>query len=429
MAERQRYRLPFAESMPGRRSRDAGSVMAMRQIWMIAFTHYNSDPRVRREAEALAAAGHRVRVLALRKDNQVPRERVEGVEVIRLPLSRRRGREVGGYLRRYALFFLLAFWHTTSALFSGKIDLVHVHTMPDLLVFAALLPRLLGKPVILDVHDMMPELYRAKFGLSERSFAIRLLRWQERLATAFASRVIAVHEPHLAVLRQRGTPARKATVIMNLPDERIFSRNGRPAPAAAADRGPGAPYRGPGAPYRLIYHGTLAPRHGVRTAILACARLREEMPRLSLQIVGDGEERANLIELVRELQLEERVSFSNGALPVDRLPAVLAEADLGLVPGRIDPSTDLMLPTKLLEYLRMRIPVVCSPLRAVQHYFGRDGLTYAAPSDTDAWADAIRRHARDASVGRAQLAGVASFLTQRTWSAEKRRLLDLYRSC
>lgn len=394
----------------------------MRQIWMIAFTHYNSDPRVRREAEALAAAGHRVRVLALRKNGQDPRERIDGVEVIRLPLSRRRGQEIRGYLKRYALFFLLAFWHTSRALLAGRIDAVHVHTMPDLLIFAALLPRIFGKPVILDVHDMMPELYRSKFGLSETSLPVRLLGWQERLATACASRVIAVHEPHLEVLRRRGTPMHKSLVIMNLPDERIFSRNGQPPPSAESDRGAQSPYR-------LVYHGTLAPRHGVRTAILACGQLREEMPRLHLRIIGDGEERASLIKLVREQGLESQVSFSDGAVPVDRLPAQLAGTHLGLVPGRIDPSTDLMLPTKLLEYLQLGIPVICSPLRAVRYYFGDEGLTYAEPGNPTAWADAIRRHARDAALGHDQLDRIAPFLAERSWSAEKRKLLDLYRPC
>lgn len=392
----------------------------MSRIWMIAFTHYDSDPRVRREAEALAAAGHRVRVLALRKPHQTACEEIDGVEVLRLPLARQRGRRARGYLKRYALFFLLAFWRISRALLAGKIDAVHVHTMPDFLVFTALLPRLCGRKVILDVHDMMPELYRAKFGLGSSSTPVRFLRLQERLATRFASRVIAVHEPHLDVITHRGTSLKKTTVIMNLPDERIFSRNGQPAAEAEAGRGIDRPFR-------LVYHGTLAPRHGVRTAILACELLRNELPKLHLQIIGDGDARADLIRLVKERDLQGVVSFSEGALPVDRLPAALANTDLGLVPGRIDPSTDLMLPTKLLEYLQLGIPVICSPLRAVRYYFGDDGLTYAEPANPEKWAEAIRRHAQDPALGVKELAGVDAFLSSRCWSTEKEKLLALYK--
>lgn len=389
----------------------------MSRIWMIAFTHYDADPRVRREAEALVAAGHRVRVLALRRPEQEARATFGGVEVHRLPVARRRGREVRGYLKLYSIFFLHAFWRTTCALIRGEIDAVHVHTMPDFLVFAALLPRLWGKPVILDIHDTMPELYAVKFGLPLTSLPVRLLALQERMAARFASRVIAVHEPHRDLVCQRGTPAKKTVIIMNLPDERIFARNGRPRvePGGGIDR-----------PYELVYHGTLAPRHGVRTAILACERLRPALPRLRLRIVGDGDERASLMALVSERRLGDIITFSSGTVPVDQLPAALAGAQLGLVPGRSDASTDLMLPTKLLEYLQLGIPVVCSPLGAVRHYFGADGLTYAAAGDVDAWAEMILKHARDPELGLRQLSVAGRFLELHRWSREKSKLLALY---
>jgi glycosyltransferase involved in cell wall biosynthesis len=391
--------------------------LRMSRIWMIAFTHYDADPRVRREAEALVAAGHRVRVLALRRPDQPPRAVFDGVEVIRLPVTRRRGREVKGYLKLYTLFFLHAFRHTSVGFLRREYDAVHVHTMPDFLVFAALLPRWFGLRVVLDVHDTMPELYAAKFDRPLSSLPIRLLALQERLATRFASRVIAVHEPHRELICSRGTPREKTIVIMNLPDERIFSRNGQP---------PRVPGDGIHTPFELVYHGTLAERHGVRTAILACDRLAREFPRLRLRVLGDGEERRALIDLVKERDLSDRVSFSDGTIPVDRLPAALSSSHLGIVPGRIDPSTDLMLPTKLLEYLRLSIPVVCSPLRAVRRYFRDDGLTYADAGDPDAWAAAIRQHIRDPQLGARQLERAGRVLGSHRWSLEKQKLLALY---
>jgi len=47
--------------------------------------------------------------------------------------------------------------------FSTRYQLIHVHSVPDFLVFAAIVPKLLGTPVVLDIHDVLPEFYASKF--------------------------------------------------------------------------------------------------------------------------------------------------------------------------------------------------------------------------------------------------------------------------
>ena len=48
------------------------------RVCMVAYTHYESDPRVRREAEALIDAGMRVDFLALRRGGQPAHEIIDG---------------------------------------------------------------------------------------------------------------------------------------------------------------------------------------------------------------------------------------------------------------------------------------------------------------------------------------------------------------
>src|SRR5207247_8680052 len=87
-----------------------------------------------------------------------------------------------------------------------RYDVVQVHTMPDFLVFAALIPKLLGAKIILDVHDLMPELYAAKFGVPKENWLIRLITWVVRRSVALAAIPMAVHEPPLAILAGHGNP-------------------------------------------------------------------------------------------------------------------------------------------------------------------------------------------------------------------------------
>src|SRR5262245_31853116 len=69
----------------------------MARIGIVRSFYYPHDPRVRREAEALVAAGHEVDVICLRQDGELASEVVRGVRILRLPLTHRRGS-----FRRYA---------------------------------------------------------------------------------------------------------------------------------------------------------------------------------------------------------------------------------------------------------------------------------------------------------------------------------------
>src|SRR5438270_13900169 len=100
--------------------------------------------------------------------------------------------------------------------------IVQVHTLPDVLVFAAAVPKLMGARVILDMHELTPEFYASKFG-NDDGFVIRLIATLERLSASFAHRVLTVSKPTWKVLIERGIPPSKLEIVMNTPDERIFS--------------------------------------------------------------------------------------------------------------------------------------------------------------------------------------------------------------
>ena len=119
--------------------------------------------------------------------------------------------------------------------------------MPDILTAAALVPRLRGTPVILDVHDTFPELFATKFGYPQSHRLVRILELEESLSARLADHVITVTEEARRRLASRGVGRGQSSVVMNSPDERVF---GAPrAPVALPAEGP----------VRVLYHGGLAP--------------------------------------------------------------------------------------------------------------------------------------------------------------------------
>src|SRR5215472_5321567 len=137
---------------------------------MIAYTNYESDPRVIREAEAAVEGGFEVDFLALRRPGTPPTELVRGVRLFRLNQGKHRGGARLSYLIEYLKFFFQCFVETTRLFFNRRYKIIHVNNMPDFLVFSTIIPRLFGTKIILDIHDPMPNTFASKFKGHENGF-------------------------------------------------------------------------------------------------------------------------------------------------------------------------------------------------------------------------------------------------------------------
>ena len=244
----------------------------MARICMIVYTDYPADTRVGRAAEAFVERGDDVDVICPLTPSLRGRQEISGV-ALRFAGKFRYG-DVSDqlrYVRRYLQFFMAASIRAMRLHWTKRYDVIHVHTMPDFLVFAALGPRLLGAKVILDVRDLMPELYASKFELPESHWFVRMLKLVERASVRFTDAAVAVHQPHLGRLIAHRNPPEKFIVVMNLPDPKMFHRcDDRPA----SER------------FTLIYHGMVGTRNGLEVPVRAAALARDRTPGLRLRIMG-----------------------------------------------------------------------------------------------------------------------------------------------
>jgi glycosyltransferase involved in cell wall biosynthesis len=254
--------------------------------------------------------------------------------------------------------------------------------MPDALVFAAIAQRLRGVPVLLDLHELMPELYASKFGVSMDHPLPRFLAGVERWAVRFADACLAVSEPCLERYVDRGSDPDKFTVVMNTADPGLFTRPvGASSPVQHGSAAVGdsrRSLRGGPAMGRIVSHGTLVHRYGFDIIIEALSKL----PGVELDIVGDGEERSALQRLARRLGVADRVNFS-GRIALSEVPALLSQADIGVVANRSDQFTDLVVPTKLMEYVALGVPAVVARTPAVEAYFDDRAVAFFTPGDVE----------------------------------------------
>jgi glycosyltransferase involved in cell wall biosynthesis len=353
---------------------------------MLTHSYYEEDPRVRREAESIVATGRPVDVFALRRPHDPAFEILDGVTVRRLGVQRHQGAGLGTYVREYLAFLVRAGWALTRAHPKRRYGLVQVHTLPDFLVFATLPLRLLGVPVILDLHESMPEFFRSRFHGRAGRVGYALLRAQERASTSFATAVLTVNDALGDRLLGLGVPASKLSVIRNAPSLARFDPTRYPSRSFMAD-----------GTLRLVYAGALSPIYELDVVFEAIARLREERPELPvcLDLFGRDFAEIPLRHRAAELDVDDRVTF-HGRVPIESIPAAIAGADVGLAPTRRSAFTDFSLSTKAYEYAAMSRTVVASRLPMVERVFGDDVVTYA-PGDPDDLATALLRIIDDPS--------------------------------
>lgn len=382
---------------------------------MIVHSYYEEDPRVRREAEALVARGRPVDVIALRRPEDGREGVLNGVRILRLDVQRHQGAGLWLYLREYLNFLVRAGWTATRMHRRRGYAVVQVASLPDFLVFAALPIKLVGVPVILDLHEAMPEFFKTRFPAMRSPLVRRALLLQERLSIAFADRVLSVNELMAERLLRLGVPPGKLTIVPNSPNLDLFDPSAHPRRA----------FREDGA-LRVIYTGALTPTYELDVAVDAIARLATERPDLDprLELYGRGDSEEPLRARTAARGIADRVTF-HGRIPLEAVPAAVAAADIGIAPTRLDAFTAVTLSTKVFEYGAMGKPVVASRLPLVERTFPPEEVLTYASGDVAELAAGIARLADEPLEREARTARTAGRVRELGWAREADRYAAL----
>lgn len=343
------------------------------RVCMPVYSFYDTDNRVLRYAETLARRGDHVDVISLKKGEQPYCERIDGVNVYRIQERIKNEKAKLDYLARLIKFFLKSGWLMTRMHFKDPYDLIHVHSVPDFEVFAAVVPKLTGAKVILDIHDIVPEFYRSKFKTKKKDILFRALLLMEKLSSAFSDHVVISNHLWGKELVSRSVRREKCSVIMNYPDPRLFYKRERVKNDGKII---------------LLYPGSLNWHQGLDIAINAVARLRDRFPSLELHIYGEGELKDALRQLVHELGLNGRVKLHD-ARPIHQMASIMAQCDIGIVPKRNDSFGSEAFSTKTLDFMALGVPIVISATKIDRYYFGDDIVKFFEPDDVDSLAESI----------------------------------------
>ncbi|MEO0165191.1 MAG: glycosyltransferase [candidate division WOR-3 bacterium] len=335
------------------------------KVCLIRQYYFPQEVHLRRDVKALMEGGFEVDVICARDSGEKLFENWNGVNIYRIPICHRR-KGMLRYIYEYLYFFIHATVLLTRLFFRKRYECIEVDTMPDFLVFAAFVPKLFRRKIILYLFENMPMLFADKYKLGPGHPLIRFLKMIELMSVKFADQLIITH-------KRREKIFKKSIIILNVPDEEMFLSGVSVMSDQMIHR---SDLYNAKEVVNIVTHSTLTEIYGIQNLLRAIACLKDNYPRIRCEIIGTGEYQRDLIELAQSLCLDNCVQFK-GFIPFEKIAGALCAADIGVV----SVLCDYLLPNKLFEYIALGIPVICSAVKAIRDFFDEDELCFYNPHD------------------------------------------------
>ncbi|MEH1031086.1 glycosyltransferase involved in cell wall biosynthesis [Micromonospora profundi] len=336
------------------------------------------------------------------------REVHQGVPVRRVPLYPSHDQSAVRRVANYASYAASAATLGASVLRSA--DVAVIYSTPATAAAAGIYARLRwGLPYVLMVMDVWPDsVFATGFltGGAKRRIAEPALTWYTEQTYRWASHITATSPGMRDALVSRGVPEDKVSVVYSWTDEKVM-RPSEPDRQLRASLGLSDEFV-------LMYGGNHGAAQNLDVAVRAMGELRD-LP-IHLVLVGDGIEKVGLRSLASDLGLRS-VHFLDPVEP-ERMPAIMAAADMQLVALADEELFRFTLPSKVQSILACAQPIVtCAPGDAAR-VVHEAGAGFSSPAgDPHQLAKTIRQAAEVPrgelrSMGRAGYAYYRSHLSE-----------------
>lgn len=236
-----------------------------------------------------------------------------------------------------------------------KVAVIHAASNHTNALPALLAARRLGIPFQYEMRGLWELTRASRMPAFENSHNFKLGLELEGLVAAHADRVFVISE-------QLGKFAQELWAI---PAQRLF-----PLPNCVDVARIRAADPAKVVPNSIGYAGSLIVYEGLDTLIQAVGRLKEQVTDLRLEIIGDGEARPQLEELVQRLGLTASVRL-HGKLAPDKARALLGRCALACIPRKPFQVCQIVPPIKLVEAMAMGKPVIVPDLPVFRDEIGQ----------------------------------------------------------
>jgi glycosyltransferase involved in cell wall biosynthesis len=399
-------------------------------IGMLLNAPYPSDVRVKKETNALLAAGFKIHLLCTARANEKAEEMVNGVQIKRI-----RTGENNIQLAGWDIIMSLTFIHPVFRkaipgwIKKNSIDILHVHDLP-LVGTALAIRKKFNIPVVADFHENYPDALRTWFTWKKNPLAqlknkifLNPEHWTklEKKATLESDHVIAVvDEMKQRLITDYRVSDEKVTIVSNTEDKAFLNQT------LYADI-----YSDYKDKFIVTYSGNIGPHRGVDTVIEAMSHLKQYQDIVFI-IVGSGSDA--VMKMLKNIAIKfgvDKQIFFLGRQPFEKFYSFMKFTNVNVIPHKSNRHTDNTVPHKLFQAMMTGRPVMVSssaPLKRIVSATN-SGVIFEAENAADL-AEGILSLYRSKELQQqlGQNGITATIQGTWNWEHEQKKLTDLYSS-
>ncbi len=305
------------------------------------------------------------------------REEQQGIKVIRVWTYVTANE---GFLKRTLNYVSYMMAAILLAPWCGRADVV-ISTSPQFFNGLAgfFVSRLKRAPWVLEIRDLWPESILAVGAIKNR-YVIKALERLEMFAYRKANAIVPVTNAFKRYMTQKGIAESKITVIKNGVDlsfyEPVQDTHGIRAELGLTGK------------FVVAYFGTHGMAHHLET-LFEAAQLLKDQPEIVFLLVGDGAERARLVNLKESMSLANVMMLEQQ--PKARMPLLWGVCDVSVVVLRKSELFKTVIPSKIFESMGMKRPILLGVEGESAEIIEQAGAGFSfPPEDSQALAEHVR---------------------------------------
>ncbi|CAM1353280.1 glycosyltransferase family 4 protein [Tenacibaculum insulae] len=390
------------------------------KIGMILDKVFPPDPRVENEAIELIKEGHEVFLFCLTYGGKQQEDTINQIKVKRYQ-SNKLEYKLSALAYTVPFYSLLMKKKIADFLFKNKIEAIHIH---DIRIAEAvfLASKKAKLPVVLDLHDNMPEVMKFYPHLQKfpGKYIISPKKWKQK-EEAFikkADKVITVSQEFVNELVDRTKIAENKVVLVPNTIRKSFYNSFK------LNGGIIEKYKDN---FVILYLGDTHVRRGLLTAIRAVANLKAQIPNVKLVIVGKNTTDYILKAEVDKLNIHEFVDFE-GWQNVSLFPSYIKASSICISPLRRNIQHDVAYANKLFQYMSLGKPLLVSNAIAQKNLIEKinGGLVHEAQNVKDFEAKVLELCKNSTLREELGQNGERFVKNEFTWDKTSKGLIDLY---
>ncbi|MBE6749942.1 MAG: glycosyltransferase family 4 protein [Ruminococcaceae bacterium] len=269
-----------------------------------------------------------------------------GMEIIRIPLFARGKTAIGMVLNYFSFVFSGFFWKSFTKVDADLVFTFEVSPMTQALIGVWYAKRK-KIPNYLYVQDLWPENVEIIGGIHNKT-VINAIGRMVNYIYKNCDKIFATSPSFVEEIRKRTPQEEEKVIYWPQYAEEFYKPSEEKSDLIPQDEF-----------LNITFTGNIGTAQGLEILPTAARILKEKNVAVRFNMVGDGRNKENLLQQIRQNKVEEYFNMV-GRVPATEIPSILSASDAAFLSFAENPLFEKTIPAKLQSYMACGIPIIAA---------------------------------------------------------------------